>query len=51
MLLLHLKCDAVGSSATADHATFLRALGFSSRFVDAREHISEEVARCMAAGR
>jgi len=38
----------MAQTVTRNHAAFLRALGFSSRFVDAREHVSEEVARCIA---
>jgi hypothetical protein len=30
-----------------NHGAFLLALGFSPRFVEARQHISEEVARCI----
>jgi hypothetical protein len=30
-----------------NHGAFLLALGFSSKFVECREHISAEVARCI----
>jgi hypothetical protein len=37
----------MAQTVTRNHASFLLALGFSPRFVEGREYISAEVARCI----
>jgi hypothetical protein len=37
----------MAQTVTHNHSAFLLALGFSPRFVDGREHISAEIARCI----
>jgi hypothetical protein len=37
----------MAQTVTRNHSAFLLALGFSPRFVEGREHISAEVARCI----